>query len=99
MRRSSSRNASWWPAFTRDLALLGLESAEVMARRCVVLARCDRRAAKEFALMVGEKIAAVAEVQFRIVTGRVGPTPQATARATLNHVRRKVRANRSRLRR
>jgi hypothetical protein len=77
------------------LALLGIESAEVMVRRCLVLGRCDRTAGQELARMTGEKFAAVAELQFRLLTGRLGPDP---ARAVLVHVRRKVRANRRRLR-
>lgn len=99
MKQSNSRSAAWWLTFSRDLALLGAESAEVMARRCLVLARCDRRAGDEFGQMVGEKVAAVAELQARLLTGRMGSTPEGAARAALNHVRRKVRANRARLRR
>jgi hypothetical protein len=99
MKRSVAGSAPWWLAFSRDLALLGAECAEVMARRCIVLARCDRKAGDEFVQMVGEKVAAVAELQLRLASGRLGSSPEAAARAALNHVRRKVRANRARLRR
>ncbi len=91
--------AGRWLALSRDLALLGAESAEVMARRCLVLARCDERASVEFRRMVNEKVAAATELQLRLVSGRLGSTPERAARAALDHVRRKVRANRARLRR
>ncbi len=88
---------NWWLGMTRDLALLGLESAEVMWRRSWKLARCDRAAWAEFQVMVTEKVEATLELQQRLLTGALGPNKRA-ARATLNHVRRKVRANRTRLR-
>jgi hypothetical protein len=96
MRRSGFRQAAWWTAFARDLALLGVESAEVMVRRCMVLGRCDRRAGREFVHMTAEKLAALAELQVHLLSGQLGPDP---ARTALAHVRRKVRANRARLRR
>lgn len=89
---------NWWFEMTRDVALLGAESAEVMARRSLVLARGDRAAWTEFQLMVSEKVAATVELQSRLLTGRLGSTKEAAARAALTHVRRKVRANRRRLR-
>lgn len=99
MNSSNSDSPASWLSFSRDLALLGAESAEVMARRCLVLARCDRRAGAEFQRMVSEKLAAAAELQLRLVSGRLGSSPERAARAALDHVRRKVRANRARLRR
>ena len=89
---------NWWLEMTRDVALLGAESAEVMARRSLVLARCDRNAWTEFQLMVSEKAAATFELQSRLLTGNLGSSTEGVARAALNHVRRKVRANRRRLR-
>lgn len=90
---------NWWLGITRDLALLGIESAEVMWRRSAKLARCDRAAATEFRLMVSEKAEAVFDLQRRALIGGVRASRQAAVRSALNHVRRKVRANRSRLRR
>ena len=89
---------NWWLALTRDLVLLGVESGEVMLRRVGKLARCDRAAWSEFQLMVGEKTEATLALQRRLVSGALGPSKQAAARAALDHVRRKVRANRARLR-
>lgn len=86
----------WWLAMGRDLGLLAVESAEVMARRSVKLARADRRAWSELQLMVGEKAEATLQLQLKLLTGRLGPDP---ARHALDHVRGKVRANRRRLRR
>jgi hypothetical protein len=85
----------WWLGMGRDLGLLAVESAEVMARRSVKLARADRRAWDEFQLMVGEKAEAAMQLQLGLLTGQLGPDP---ARRTLDHVRGKVRANRRRLR-
>lgn len=83
---------------TRDIALLGAECAEVMARRSLVLARMDALAWAEFQLMVNEKVAATLELQSHLLGGKPGSSKEAAARAALNHVRRKVRANRRRLR-
>lgn len=88
----------WWLDMARDLTLLGLESAEVMWRRSWKLARCDSAAWTEFQMMVGEKVKATFELQRGLVTAPRGSSKQAAARATLNHVRRKVRENRARLR-
>jgi hypothetical protein len=82
---------------TRDLTLLGVECAEVMARRSILLARGGQPAWAEFQLMVTE-VAATVELQSRLVSGAVGSNKQAAARSALGHVRRKVRANRRRLR-
>lgn len=83
---------------TRDLALLGVESAEVMARRSLMLVRGGQPAVAEFQWMVTEKVAAIVELQSRLLTGTLGSSGQAAARSALTHVRRKVRANRRRLR-
>jgi hypothetical protein len=89
---------NWWLEMTRDLTLLSAECAEVMARRSLVLAKADGAAWAEFQLMVSEKVAAALELQARVLTGTLGSSKEAAARAALSHVRRKVRANRRRLR-
>lgn len=89
-------DVKWWLGISRDLGLLAVEAAEVMARRGVKLARADRLAWDEFQLMVGEKAEAAVQLQLKLLTGQLGPDP---ARRTLDHVRGKVRANRRRLRR
>ena len=89
---------NWWLEMTRDMALLGAECAEVMVRRSLVLARVDAAAWTEFQLMVSEKVTATVDLQSRLLTGTLGSSEEAAARAALNHVRRKVRANRRRLR-
>jgi hypothetical protein len=66
-----------------------------MARRSLKLARADRRAWDEFQLMVTEKAQATVQLQVRLLTGGLGADP---ARGALDHVRKKVRANRRRLR-
>lgn len=92
------QQTNWWLGFGRDLALLAVESGEVMVRRSVKLAKVDSAAWDEFQLMVTEKVEATAQLQCRLMTGNLGSSPQGAARTTLNHVRRKVRANRARLR-
>jgi hypothetical protein len=86
----------WWLGMTRDVGLLAVEAGEVMARRGLRLARADRRAWDEFQLMVTEKVEATVQLQIRLLTGGLGSDP---ARGALDHVRKKVRANRHRLRR
>jgi hypothetical protein len=89
----------WWLGLSRDLGLLAVESAEVMARRSLKLARADRRAWDELQLMVSEKAEATVQLQLGLLTGRFGRDPAVATRGALDHVRRKVRANRQRLRR
>jgi hypothetical protein len=93
------QQTNWWLGMTRDLALLAVESGEVMVRRTLKLARADRAAWDEFQLMVTEKVEATVQLQCAVLTGKLGASGQGAARTALTHVRRKVRANRSRLRR
>lgn len=88
-------DVKWWLALSRDLGLLAVESAEVMARRSLKLARADGPAWEEFQLMVAEKAVATWQLQLKLLTGQLGPDP---VRRGLDHVRGKVRANRRRLR-
>ena len=90
---------NWWLAMSRDLTLLWLEAGEVVVRRSLKILRGGTAGSAEAQLMVTEKLEAMAELHTRLVTGQLGATKQQAARATLNHVRRKVRANRARLRR
>lgn len=89
---------NWWFGMTRDIGLLAVESGEVMWLRTLKLARGGKPALDEFQLMVTEKVEATVQLQCRLLTGKLGPSKQAAARGALDHVRRKVRANRSRLR-
>jgi hypothetical protein len=47
--------------------------------------------------MVAEKVQAAVDLQIKAMTGGLGFTASAAAAKTLNHYRRKVRANRRRL--
>lgn len=89
-------DVKWWLGMSRDLGFLAVEAGEVMARRGLRLVRADRRAWDEFQLMFGEKAEATVRLQYKLLTGQLGPDP---ARRALDHVRGKVRANRRRLRR
>lgn len=88
-------DVKWWLAMSRDMGFLAVESVEVMLRRSLKLARADKGAWDEFRLMVGEKAEATVQLQLQLLTGQLGHDP---ARKALDHVRRKVRANRRRLR-
>lgn len=78
--------------------LLGWEASEVIALRSIKLMQGGAASAAEAQLMVTEKLAAMAELQQRALTGSLGVhAHQATSR-TVGHLRRKVKANRKRLR-
>lgn len=72
-------------------ALLGWESQEVIARRLLKIARGDAAAQAEAQLMVSEKMLAFSEAAMKASTG-------ASSHAIVRDYRKKVRANRARLR-
>jgi hypothetical protein len=78
-------------------AALGMESAAVIALRAAGAAFGGPKAVDEAWRMWAEKVVALAELQARLLTGSLGATPASAAKATLNHYRRKVAANRRRL--
>jgi hypothetical protein len=80
-------------------AALSVESAGVIGMRVAKAAAGGPKAAEEAWRMWSEKCIAIAELQTRLLTGTLGSTPSGTAKATLKHYRRKVAANRRRLRR
>jgi hypothetical protein len=76
---------------------LGMEAATVITLRSMQMAAGGAKAQAESQRMVSEKIAALAELQMKAVTGALGFTTQSAATKTIAHYRRKVRANRKRL--
>ena len=76
---------------------LGVESANVVWLRTVKASRGGPKAADEAWRMYSEKMASLAELQGRFLTGSMGHTPAATARAAVKHYRSKVAANHRRL--
>jgi hypothetical protein len=76
---------------------LGVEASSVIALRTLKIAAGGAAGDAEARRMVGEKIEAGLALQTLALTGGLGVTPQGAAARTLNHYRRKVRANRRRL--
>jgi len=89
-------NAKSRPA-TLDPISFGADVASVVALRLMRIAGGGRAGRKETRLMVSEKIAALAHVQWSIASGAYGYTLQSMARGTAEHYARGVRSNRDRL--
>lgn len=94
MARSNDKD---WFSIGLDSWLLGAEAATVIALRTAKLALGDAAAWKEAHLMVEEKSDAYLALQTALASGSMGDSPEAIARGTLAHYRRRVRANRRRL--
>ena len=80
-----------WTKLARSASLLGLESHQVIALRLVKLAKGGEAAQKEAHRMVAEKIAAAQAAALKLAMG-------GTAGSVMSDYRKKVRANRARLR-
>ena len=81
-----------WTKLARSASLLGLESHQVIALRLAKLAKGGQAAQKEAQRMVTEKIAAAEAAALKLAMG-------GTAASVMSDYRKKVRANRARLRR
>lgn len=87
----------WWE-LGYDAWRLGLEAGEVMARRSAVMASGGTEALLEANLMVSEKVAAAAELQMAMITGKLGKSPRVVSHALIRNYRGRVRRNVARLR-
>jgi hypothetical protein len=76
---------------------LGIEASTVITLRMMKLAAGGTAAEREAHRMVAEKIKANLDLQTKAMTGGLGLTPKSLTEKTLAHYRRKVRANRRRL--
>ena len=85
------------PSAGLDLAAFGADAASVIGLRLLRIAAGGRAGRKEAKLMVTEKIAALAQVQWNLMTGVYGFTPQSMTQGVGDHYARAVRANRKRL--
>lgn len=85
------------PCAGLDLAAFGADAASVIGLRLLRIASGGRAGRKEAKLMVTEKIAALAQVQWNLVSGAYGFTPQSMTQGVGEHYARAVRANRKRL--
>jgi len=79
-----------------DAMWLWAESWYVIAMRSWMIMAGDPRAQREANLMVAEKVRAAAELSFMAMTGSLSVGDKAVER-TIEHVGRKVTANRRRL--
>ncbi|HZZ89651.1 MAG TPA: hypothetical protein VFE13_15095 [Caulobacteraceae bacterium] len=86
-----------WAGIGAGVWSLGFEAAAVVGLRTMKLAAVGPAAAAEAQRMVSEKIDAALALQALAMTGGLGVTPHSMAARSLNHYRRKVRANRRRL--
>lgn len=82
---------------TLDPISFGADVASVIALRLMRIAAGGRAGRKEARLMVSEKIAALAHVQFSLASGAYGYTLQSMALGAGDHYARAVRTNRKRL--
>ncbi len=78
--------------------MLGLEASAVIGLRTLKIAAGGPAAQAEARLMLSEKLAAGAALQAKAMTGALGASPASATASTVSHYRRKVRANRRRLR-
>ncbi len=87
-----------WLVLTFKAVQLGLEAQSVVALRMLRLASGGARSQAELSLMVGEKIAAVAEAQMVTAAALMsGQEDHVVAGKALNVFRKHVRANKRRL--
>ena len=88
-----------WLRIGFDAWALAFEASTVVYLRALRIATGGTAATRETQRMVGEKIEAGIALQTRALTGGLGPTMHGAVAKSLTHYRRKVRANRRRLRR
>lgn len=80
-----------------DAVSFSTDVVSVVALRTMRIALGGPEGMKESRLMVAEKIAALAQVQWNLITGAYGFTPQTMAKGVNRHYARAVRSNRKRL--
>ena len=86
-----------WLRLGWDSWALGLEASSVIGLRLVKIAAGGAEGEAESRRMVTEKVDAGLALQTAALTGGLGLTPLSYAAGTVSHYRRKVRANRRRL--
>ena len=92
------REVANWLRIATDAAALGFESFEVIGLRLAGAAAGRPGAAAEAWRMGAEKVLAIAELQALFLAGSLGGSPSGAAKGAAKHYRRKVAANRRRLR-
>ena len=82
-----------------DYFRFSMEVQQVIALRIMRLGQFDARAAREFTSMFAEKAAAMTEAQVAAATALLtGRSPEVVMKRAATPYRRRVRANRKRLR-
>ena len=94
-KRPRARNS--WLGIWADDCSLGFEASSVIGLRAMKIAAGGQAAAKEAQRMVSEKIEAGLILQGKALNGGLGITALSAAAKTLDHYRKKVRANQTRL--
>jgi hypothetical protein len=92
-----SNPVSAWFSVGADVWLLCFEAAAVIGLRGFRMAQGGAAAHAEAQRMVGEKMAALFELQQLAFAGKLGETAPDAVGKTIAHYRRAVRANRRRL--
>lgn len=80
-----------------DLFAFSTDAAAVIAMRCARIAKGGTAGQAEARLMVTEKLEALAHVQWGLLTGAFGFSPDSMARGVMTHYADGVQANRRRL--
>jgi hypothetical protein len=80
-----------------DAWCLGIEATSVVGLRVAKIAAGGSVGSAEAMLMVSEKVQAGADLQTAFASGQLGPTPLAGLQTALRYFRRKVMANKRRL--
>ena len=86
-----------WLRVALDAWSLSIEASSVIGLRTLKIAAGGAAGEAEARLMVAEKIDASLDLHTKAMTGALGFDASTAASKTLNHYRRKVRANRRRL--
>jgi hypothetical protein len=91
------RSRNPWLRIGFDAWALAFEASSVIGLRAMRIAAGGASAEDETRRMVSEKIEAGMALQLKALSCALGPTAPVAAARTLQHYRRKVRANRRRL--
>lgn len=97
MARRNQQSASTMFSLGLDAWSLYLDASAVIGLRMMKMAAGGPDAEREMALMIGEKVQSVVELQFEGATGGLGLTPAGAAKKVVRHYRKKVGANKRRL--
>ena len=93
---TKTQNANWMSAGV-EAWMLGLDMWSVVGLRMMKIAAGGAAGERESRLMIEEKMQAMAELQTKLMTGRISSDPATGSRQVMRHYSGKVKANRKRL--